>query len=66
VTPKQLIDERVCLEAQRLLVHTRWPLTRICAELGFCEPTNFVKFFRRTTGQTPEQFRRKPVVQGSK
>ena len=27
VTPKRLIDERVSLEAQRLLVHTRWPLS---------------------------------------
>lgn len=57
VTPKQLIDERICTEAQRLLVYTAWPVKRIAAELGFSEATNFIKFFRRTTGQTPRQFR---------
>lgn len=57
VTPKQLIDERICTEAQRLLVYTTWPVKRIAAELGFREATNFVKFFRRTTGRTPLQFR---------
>lgn len=57
ITPKKLIDERTALEAQRLLVYTSWPLKRIAAGLGFAETTNFVKFFRRTTGTTPQQFR---------
>lgn len=58
LTPKEIIDERVLLEAQRLLVHTKWPPKQIAAELGFSEPTNFTKFFRRVTGQTPSQFRK--------
>jgi AraC-like DNA-binding protein len=57
LTPKQAIDERVSLEAQRLLLHTSWSVKRVAAELNFTEPTNFVKFFRRTTGQTPTSFR---------
>jgi AraC-like DNA-binding protein len=57
LTPKQAVDDRVSLEAQRLLLHTGWSVKRVAAELHFKEPTNFVKFFRRTTGQTPMQFR---------
>jgi len=64
VTPKQLIDERICTEAQRLLVYTAWPVKRIAAELGFGEATNFVKFFRRTTGRTPLQFRMEGCREG--
>lgn len=55
--PKELIDERVTLEAKRLLVHTRASIKEIGFELGFDEPTNFVKFFRRQAGLTPVEFR---------
>lgn len=58
LAPKQVIDERVSLEARRLLVHTSWPLKRIASELGFSEPTNFVKFFKRTCGQSPSAYRK--------
>jgi AraC-like DNA-binding protein len=63
VTPRRLIDERVCLEAQRLLIHTTLPLKLVAAELGFSEATNFVKFFRRTTGRTPHRFRIESHIQ---
>lgn len=55
--PKELIDERVTLEAKRLLVHTRASVKEIGFALGFEEPTNFVKYFRRQTRLTPSEFR---------
>lgn len=55
--PKALIEQRVALEARRLLVHTRLPVQGIALELGFSEPTNFIKFFRRACGQAPAAFR---------
>jgi AraC family transcriptional activator of pobA len=55
--PKELIDERVTLEAKRLLVHTRDSMKEIGFALGFDEPTNFVKYFRRQAGMTPIEFR---------
>lgn len=58
LTPKQLLDQRVLLEAKRILAHTERPAASIAAELGFTEPTNFQKFFGRLTGQTPAAFRR--------
>jgi len=54
---KQFIDERVVLEAKRLLAHGDQTVAEIAAELCFAEPTQFVKFFRRLTGDTPASFR---------
>jgi AraC-like DNA-binding protein len=55
---KEVIDRRVVLEAQRLLVHSGATSSAIGEELGFSESTNFVKFFKRQVGMTPEAFRR--------
>ncbi|AOW14451.1 hypothetical protein LPB72_02990 [Hydrogenophaga crassostreae] len=58
-TAKQVIDRRIVLEARRLLAHSQMPVAHIGHQLGFTEPTNFVKFFRRLGGETPQQFRLK-------
>lgn len=58
VSAKDFIDRRVVLEAQRLLAHTDQPANRIATDLGFSSGTNFTKFFRKHTRQTPLQFRR--------
>ncbi|MBW4026203.1 MAG: helix-turn-helix domain-containing protein [Acidobacteria bacterium] len=55
--PKELIQKRVALEAKRVLVYTNMTVKEISEELGFSEPTNFVKFFRRLTGMLPMAFR---------
>jgi AraC family transcriptional activator of pobA len=56
-TPKELIDERVMLEAKRLLVHTSQSIKQVGHELGFEEPTNFIKYFKKHSEQTPIEFR---------
>jgi len=56
-TAKQEIDRRVALEAKRLLVHSTVTAVEIGYQLGFTEPSNFVKFFRRNAGTTPSEFR---------
>jgi AraC-like DNA-binding protein len=56
-SPKALIEQRLILEAKRLLAHTGLTVEAIAAELGFSEPTNFVKFFRRHGGMRPLDFR---------
>lgn len=58
-TPKQLIDDRVLLEAKRLLVHSERAIKDIAFELGFNEPTNFIKYFRKHSKITPTEFREK-------
>jgi AraC-like DNA-binding protein len=54
---KQLIDERVALEAKRLLATTELPVADVGRQLGFDEPTNFGRFFAREAGMTPGGFR---------
>ena len=61
LSPKELIDQRVSLEAKRLLVHTDDPVATIGARLGFSEGTNFTKFFTRLAGRGPNEFRDRPT-----
>lgn len=56
-TAKELIDERVVLEAKRLLAHTDISVSAIGHRLNFSEPTNFGKYFAARVGVTPMQFR---------
>ncbi|MGC4897371.1 helix-turn-helix transcriptional regulator [Micromonospora sp. DT31] len=54
---KQVIDERVALQACRLLAATDESIARIGRALGFPEPTNFGRFFTREVGVSPGTFR---------
>ncbi|SCF29534.1 AraC-type DNA-binding protein [Micromonospora viridifaciens] len=54
---KQVIDDRVALQACRLLAATDEPIARIGRRLGFPEPTNFGRFFTREVGVSPGSFR---------
>lgn len=59
MTAKTFIAARINLEAKRLLVHTDIPVVTIAEKLGFDEPTNFSKFFKREVGCTPGEFRKR-------
>jgi AraC-like DNA-binding protein len=59
MTAKAFIAARINLEAKRLLVHLDMPVATIAEKLGFDEPTNFSKFFKREVGCTPAEFRRR-------
>jgi AraC-like DNA-binding protein len=54
---KRFIDERVLLEAKRLLIHTDLTAASVAQRVGFPEATAFTKFFRQHTKQTPSEFR---------
>lgn len=56
-TAKQVVDDRVALEAQRLLACTSLSVAEIGRRLGFGEPTNFGRFFHREVGLSPGAFR---------
>lgn len=64
LSAKQLIDERVVLEAKRLLAHGRDPVARIAERLGFDDPSNFSKYFQQRAGVTPLGFRERAVSAG--
>ena len=57
LTAKGVLDERVVLEAKRLLAHTDIPVGRVGERLGFGEASNFNKFFARHSGDLPSVFR---------
>lgn len=61
-TAKQLVDDRVALEAKRLLAESDLPVAEVGARLGFSEATNFGRFFTRTVGCSPGAFRAASVV----
>lgn len=54
---KQLLDQRITLEAKRLLAHTTLSVAEIAEALNFSEATNFLKFFRRNSTELPGEFR---------
>ena len=56
-TPKNIIDDRVLLESKRLLSYTNQSVKEIVFSLGFEEPTNFIKYFKKHTNKTPVEFR---------
>ncbi len=56
-TASQLWQERLLIEAQRLLTHTSQSIKEISFQLGFNDPSYCVRFFRKMTRQTPAEFR---------
>ncbi|MBO1330174.1 helix-turn-helix transcriptional regulator [Streptomyces sp. VRA16 Mangrove soil] len=56
-TAKQYVDDRVLLEAKRLLQHSGLAAKEVADELGFADASDFTKFFRLRTGRTPGAFR---------
>lgn len=57
-TVKGFIDMFIVLEAKRRLAVSDISVKELSYELGFDEPTNFLKFFKKFTCQTPVQFRK--------
>jgi AraC family transcriptional activator of pobA len=56
-TPKDVINDRVLLECKRLLSYSSLSVKEIGYELGFDEPTNFNKYFKKYTAATLVEFR---------
>lgn len=61
VTAKKFIDEFIILEAKRRLINSTVKSTELAFSLGFEEPTNFVKYFKKHTGLTPNKFKTKYI-----
>ncbi len=63
LTAERYIQNRVILEAERLLLNTNLSVTEISYDLGFSDKSHFGKYFRKTTGESPNRFRRKFVTE---
>lgn len=56
-TAKAFIDDFVILEAKRFLCSTSLSIKEIAFKCGFDEQTNFQKYFKKITNETPLNFR---------
>ena len=66
-SPLQIINDRIVLEAKRQLQNSTMSVKEIGYQLGFEDPSYFVKFFKRMTGNMPTELRKKIYAsQGSK
>lgn len=57
LTTKAFINRFIILESKRQLVSSTIPIKELSTKMGFLEVTNFVKFFKKHTQQTPKAFR---------
>lgn len=55
---KLMIQNKVLLEAKKMLTYTDIPVGRIAEELGFDNSSYFIRLFRKQTGMTPLVYRR--------
>lgn len=58
ISAGELIRNRVILEAKRLLVNKNITVSEVAYALNFQDVSYFVKFFKKDTHLTPEQFRK--------
>ena len=56
-TAKEIIQQRVILEAKRLGLHTDLTTKEIAYRIGFDDPSHFSKFFRNVEGSSFTDFR---------
>ncbi|MCL3782604.1 AraC family transcriptional regulator [Prolixibacteraceae bacterium JC049] len=55
---KQYIENRVVLEAKRLLVYSSLSIKEVAYTIGFDDPTNFTKYFKSRVGQLPTDYKK--------
>lgn len=60
-TLSDLINERIVLEGKRLFAYTDLTVAQVSEHLRFSEPSYFIRFFRKNSGTTPEQFKESTI-----
>lgn len=61
-TPSQVIQERILIEAKRLLSYTEKSIKQITFDLGFEDVSHFSNFFKKLAFVSPLDFRNSPAV----
>lgn len=62
--PIQLIQDRILLEAKRLLLYSNMTVKETAYSLGFEDPAYFSRLFYQATGQAPRDFRKQHASAG--
>lgn len=55
---KEFIDDTVIVKVKRLLLHSNDSVKEIAFKVGFNDPTNLYKYFKKHAYSTPEEFRK--------
>lgn len=58
-TAKAFLDTWLLLEAKRNISENKYTSQEIAFKMGFNEPSNFIRFFKRFTNLTPNQFQQR-------
>jgi len=56
--PRQILHDRLLLEAKRNLIYTTMSVAQIADDLGFGDPAYFSRFFSSRAGMSPTAFRK--------
>ena len=56
---KAFIDDVVIIKAKRYILHSNLSIKEIAFKLGFKDPTNLYKYFKKHTNFTPEAYRKR-------
>ena len=56
-TAKSIINDFIVLQAKRKLINSDIKSAQLAHFLGFEDPTNFTKYFKKLTGLTPKSFK---------
>ncbi|MCR9142332.1 MAG: AraC family transcriptional regulator [bacterium] len=64
-SPSRIIQNRLLLEARRLLRSEDLTVTAVAREIGFADADYFGRFFHKHTGQTPGAFRKEAAKESS-
>lgn len=56
-SPLEMINNRIILEAKRMLRYSDMMIKEIAAQLGFGDPSYFIKFFKRIAKCSPADYR---------
>jgi YesN/AraC family two-component response regulator len=57
-TPKELIDRQIIMEMKQMLTTTDISIKELAAIFHFDTMSYMARFFRRHTGQNPNEFRK--------
>ncbi len=57
-TAGQILRDRILSEAKRALLLSDLPIGEVASRLGFSDASYFVRFFKKATGQPPQQYRK--------
>jgi len=61
-SPLQLVQDRLLLEAKRLLLYSNVSIAEVGYYLGFDDPAYFTRFFTKAAGTSPRGFRQRTAT----